>query len=129
MNPDISVTEAMIVEAGYEPLSADELRQKISNKTVFGDYGFLFKFVNVMEENGAMEGRNNAGAHVFGKWSIDSQAGTISVNWDGGWDNTTTRAYWVDDQIKLFDVDSGQWRTTFTSISDGCQSPVPEIRD
>ena len=129
MNPDNTTTEAMIVKAGYKPLSGEELRQKISNKTVFGDYGYLFKFVTVLEENGAMEGRNNAGAHNFGKWSIDNHAATISVIWDSGWDNTTTRAYWVDEQIKMFDVADGQWRTTFTTITDGCQSPVPEFRE
>ena len=127
MNPDISQTEAKIIEAGYVHLSAGELKQKISNKTVYGDYGLQFKFVSTIKEDGTMEGRNNAGAHNLGEWSVDANSNTFSVMWDAGWDKTTTRAYWIDEQLKFFDSHNGQWRTTFTEILDGCKDIPQDI--
>ncbi len=121
MNPDNKITEASVIEAGHVFLSAAELTQKISNKTVYGDYGLQFKFVSTIKEDGTMEGRNNAGAHNLGEWSVDAQNNTFSVMWDAGWDKTTTRAYWIDDELKFFDSHNCLWRTTFTRILDGCK--------
>ncbi len=124
MNPDIGTTESTIIDAGYQPLSGQQLAQTIVGKTLLGDYGYLFKFIVAINANGSIEGKNNAGAHHFGKWVIDEAEGTISLQWDSGWDNTTNRAYAVDGLLKLFDVNGGEWRTTFTSISDGLQKPL-----
>ena len=121
MNPDISETEANVIAAGHVHLSAAELTQKILNKTVYGDYGLQFKFASTIKEDGTMEGRNNAGAHNLGEWSVDAQNNTFSVMWDAGWDKTTTRAYWIDGKLKFFDSHNGQWRTTFTKILDGAK--------
>jgi hypothetical protein len=71
-----------------------------------------------------MEGKNNYGAHHFGQCIIDQQNNTITVAWDAGWDNTTNRAYDIDGKIKLFDVGTGQWRTTFYDFTDGCNRPL-----
>ncbi|MCP4073175.1 MAG: hypothetical protein GY742_15775 [Hyphomicrobiales bacterium] len=124
MNPDIGIIEAMIIEGGYPQLSGEELKQIIAGKTILGDYAYSFKFVAFINRNGTMEGKNNVGSHHFGEWSINKKTKTFSVLWDSGWDNTTTRAYLVDGKIKFFDSDTGQWRTTFTEISDDCQHPL-----
>jgi hypothetical protein len=121
MNPDFGTSEAAIVKRGFSVLTSKELVGKISGKTVWGDYGQMFKFVSVIHSDGNMEGKNNAGAHNFGKWASDEVENTFSAQWDAGWDTTVTRAYEVDGSIIFFDVSDGNWRTTFTKISDGLQ--------
>ncbi len=70
-----------------------------------------------------MEGRNNVGSHHFGEWSVNMENKTFTVKWDG-WDNTTTRAYDVDGQIKFYDSDTGHWRTTFKKFEPGKQELI-----
>lgn len=123
MNPDNGAQEATLIAAEYPPLTADELRQTISNKTIYGDFGAFFKAVTTITADGHMEGRNNAGAHVFGHCVVNND-GTLTLKWDSGWIDATLRAYHVDGQIKFFDVTSGAWRTTFTHVEDGLQSPL-----
>jgi hypothetical protein len=117
MNPDCGTTEKLVIEAGHSPLSSAVISKTMIDKTLLGDYGYLFKFAVTIDDHGRMEGKNNAGAHQFGQCVIANN--TISVNWDGSWDNTTCRAYAVDGMIKLFDVETGEWRTTFTKVIDG----------
>jgi len=119
MNSDMGTTEAMVVKKGYRQLSGEELERRMGGKTVRGDYLYEFKFITFFDRNGTMEGRNNVGAHHYGEWSIDTKNETIPVQWDGGWDNTTSRAYDVDGEIKLYDASTGQWRTTLRGFEDG----------
>jgi hypothetical protein len=119
MNPDFGTNEAAMITREICVLTGSDLTNRLAGNTVWGDYGQMFKFVTLMHADGRMEGKNNAGAHNFGEWIIDSAANTISVRWDAGWDATTTRAYQVNGSLVLFDVSDGNWRTTFTKISDG----------
>ena len=123
MNPDLNTQEQTVIEAGHTQLSGPEMAQIIVGKTVWGDYGAAFKFVSVIREDGSMEGTNNFGSHNLGRFSIGDD-NTFSVQWNAGWDTTTTRAYAVDGQVKFFDCDTGQWRNTFTRIVDGIQMPL-----
>ncbi len=121
MNPDSGTTEKTIIDAGHIALSGRQIAEKMIGKTLYGDYGLFFKFAVTIDSLGRMEGINNAGAHQFGQCTIDEN--TISVNWNGGWDNTTNRAYFIDNQLKLFEIQTGQWQTSFTKIVDGCKLP------
>ena len=91
--------EATIIESGHQQLSGEALVQKIGGKTVWGDYRYGYKYVTVLNRDGTTEGKNNVGAHHFGKWSVDMKANTFTVKWDWGWDNTTSRAYMVNGEI------------------------------
>lgn len=113
--------ESMIVAEGHQQLSGQELRSRIINKTAKGEYLRGFRFITYLDEDGTMEGRNHVGAHNRGEWSIDDKEGTLSVQWDNGWDRTTTRAYDVQGAIKFFDKDTGEWRNTLHSFVDGKQ--------
>ena len=124
MNPDMNSLERTVTEAGHTQLSGPEIARLIVGKTVWGDYGAAFKFVSLIMDDGTMEGTNNFGAQNRGRYSIDNINNTFSVEWDAGWDTTTTRAYKVGGQIKFYDCDTGQWRNTFTKISDGFLSPL-----
>ena len=124
MNADFGTTNAILVENDHPKLSGKELKNRIADKTAAGDYGAAFKYVSFFDANGTMEGKNNAGAHNFGTWSINDLDGSISVQWDAGWDATTTHAYDVEGEIKLYDSDTGLWRTTLYSFKDGRQELV-----
>lgn len=125
MNPDFGTTDADLAKDGHTQLSGAEIRGLISDKTASGDYGAAFKFVTYFESNGTMEGKNNVGAHNRGAWSINDRDGTLTVSWDAGWDATTTHAYNVGGDVKLYDHNTGQWRTTLYNFTDGRRNLVP----
>jgi len=104
---------------GRNRLSGEELGQRISDMTVWGDYLRGFKYITFFDRDGTMEGRNNAGSHHLGRWSIDPEDGSFTVRWDSGWDNTTTYAYDVAGEIRFHDTTTGEWRTTLTRFDNG----------
>lgn len=102
-----------IIENGYLQLSGKELLSRINNKTIYGDYPMGYKFVTDIYENGKTEGVNDVGSHDFGNWTIDYEKNTLQLKWKNGWLDTITRAYDVNGNIEFYDVDTGNWRTTF----------------
>jgi len=105
--------EAIIIENDYQQLTGIELKAQLTDKKVVGDYLYGYKFIGVFNADGTTEGENNVGTHHHGKWSINEETNTLSVEWKVGWDNWTARAYNIDGIIKLYDCDTGNWRTTF----------------
>ncbi|MEE9427148.1 MAG: hypothetical protein V3V25_03270 [Paracoccaceae bacterium] len=124
MNTDFGTNVSVAVEAGHMLLSGRELIKEIADKTVLGEYGMDFRYVSWIGKDGTLEGKNNVGSHVFGTWSVDEAEHTLSLLWDGGWDDTTTQAYIGGGQIRYYDIGTGNWRTTFTNISERKQHPL-----
>lgn len=106
-------TEKEVIAKGYLQLSGEELLVRISNKTVIGDYPIGFIFVAEIYESGITNGVNNVGTADSGNWKIDFENHTLQLVWENDWINTLTRAYDVNGNIEFFDIDSGNWRTTF----------------
>jgi hypothetical protein len=123
-NPDCYSTEANMLAAGLKPLSAKALAVKIVGKTVYGDFGTMFKYVMAVDEGGTLEGKNNAGAHTFGRWEIDAATGEMSVEWQAGWVASTTRAYEVAGSLKLYEVATGRWATSLYRFEAGTKRPL-----
>jgi len=109
----------MIIEAGYSQLSGEELKERISQKTIRGEYYNGRRYITFIDTNGNMEGKNDLGSHRFGKCVIDMNSGTIKTKWDSGWDNWTGRAYDVNGEIKFYDTTTLEWRTTFKDFTNG----------
>jgi len=118
-NPDFNTRETMIIEAGYCQLSGEELKERISQKTIRGEYYNGRRYITFIDKNGNMEGKNDLGSHRFGKCSIDMNSSTITTKWYSGWDNWTGRAYDVNGEIKFYDTITLNWRTTFKDFTDG----------
>ena len=118
INTDDGTTEKMMIEAGYHQLSGEDLKQRISGKTIRGDYLYGRNYISFADKNGTIEGKNDIGSHHFGEWSVNMEGNTFTVKWDG-WDNWTGRAYDVNGEIKFFDSTTCQWRTTFKEFEDG----------
>ena len=118
-NPDFNTRETMIIEAGYSQLSGEELKERISQKTIRGEYYNGRRYITFIDKNGNMEGENDLGSHRFGKCSIDMNSRTITTKWDSGWDNWTGRAYDVNGEIKFYDTTTLEWRTTFKEFTYG----------
>lgn len=111
-------TEEEILAKGHTQLSGKELLLRIQNKTIFGEYLMGYKFVTDIYENGITEGINNAGTQDFGNWNIDYEKNTIQLVWRIGWFDTLSRAYEVNGSIEFYDVETGNWRTTFKRFVD-----------
>lgn len=109
-------TEKTALENGFKRLTGMELKEQIINKTIYGDYPMGYTFVTHIYESGGAVGRNNAGSEDYGQWSIDEENHTISLQWELDWIDTITRAYEVNGTIEFYDVDTGNWRTTFKTI-------------
>jgi len=118
-NLDFNTTESMIIEKGYKQLSGKELKERISDKTIRGDYYNGRIYIMFNDKAGNMEGKNDLGSHRFGKNIIDMNNNTLTTKWESGWDNWTGRAYDVDGEIKFYDTTTLKWRTTFKTFEDG----------
>ncbi len=118
-NPNFNTTETMIIEKGYKQLSGEELKERISDKTISGDYYNGRIYITYIDEAGNMEGENDLGSHRFGKNIIDMNNNTLTTIWNSGWDNWTGRAYDVNGEIKFYDTTTLKWRTTFKTFEDG----------
>jgi len=116
---DFGTTEPMIKEQGYTQLSAKELKERIYNKTIRGEYFIGRIYVVYIDDKGDMEGENDLGSHHFGKNIIDMNNNTLTTKWDSGWHNWTGRAYDIDGEIKFFDTTTLEWRTTFKTFEEG----------
>jgi hypothetical protein len=119
---DSGLTEEIIISQGYQPLSSIELKNRIFNKTINGDYYIGRIFAIYIDTDGKMEGINDLGSHRFGQCFIDFENNTLTTKWIMGWDNWTGRAYLVNNEIQFFDTTTNMWRTTFNKIEEGFTS-------
>jgi len=106
-------TEKTALENGFKLLKATDLYEKIINKTVHGNYPMGFRFISKIFENGKTVGINDVGSKDIGTWRFDFDNNTFHLQWKNGWQNTITRAYEVNGNIEFYDIDTGNWRTTF----------------
>lgn len=119
ISPWAKKTEARVIENGRFPLTGTALKEKVVGKTVRGDYLGGRRYVSFMDADGTVDGLNDLGAYCVGKWSIDEEANTLTVAWNGCWDDWTGRAYDVDGTIQFYDCKTGLWRTTFMEFVEG----------
>ncbi len=105
-------TENEVISNGFIQLSKENLLSRISEKIIFGDYPMGFRFVTKIKGNGTVEGVNDVGSYDKGTWEV-SEEGVFILQWENGWQNTMTRGYEIEDRIEFFDVETGNWRTTF----------------
>lgn len=128
MNKDMGSTEALMLRKNYKQISGQELRQRLLGNTILGDFAFAYKYIMTIGIDGSLEGINNVGSHHIGQLIIADSNNTVSVQWEDGWENTTSRAYGVDGEIKLYNIENGRWSTTFTRVLHGTdyemKSPV-----
>ncbi len=113
---DFGTTEPMTKEQGFKQLTGKELTERIADKTIKGSYFNGRIYAGYIYKDGTIEGKNDLGSFVTGKWFVNSIEKTFSVEWDGYWDNWTGRAYEVNDEIKFYDTTTLNWRTTFNNF-------------
>jgi hypothetical protein len=104
-------TEALVKEQGYVNLDSVEIKERIIGKQFFGGYLHGFQYVISINENGSLEGKNNYQHYDVGEWTINEEEHTLSVKWQYGWDDTTTRLYDINGEISMYDAYTGHWRT------------------
>ncbi len=112
-------SENEIIEKGYKQLTAKEIREKILNRTVWGDYYTGRIYVTYFGQDGKMQGINDLGTLSNGVYEINESKSTFAVDWDTYWDTWTGNLYEVDGKIYLFDSTEGYWRSTLNIIEEG----------
>ena len=114
--------ESSVQQKGHAPLNAKEIRLLIVGKTFLGSFPPSFKYIISVNRDGSLEGKNNYQHYDIGKWTINTESNTLSVNWDFGWTNTTNHVYLVDDVVQMFDATSGKLNTSFDEPIEGVES-------
>ena len=109
----ISTNEETLLNKGYQPLTASEIKEKIVGKYFLGGYLHGFKYIVAVNADGTLESKNDYEHYDHGKWLIDKERDTLNVYWQRGWDSTITRLYAVDESIHMYDAQTGVWRTSF----------------
>ena len=120
-NNDNTTTQNEVIAAGHKQLTVEELTKVISNNTVTGDYFYNKQwrlYRSYANPNGEIQGENDLGSFVEGTWVINEDA-SLTLEWDGYWDDWTGVAYFFEDKIKFYDTTSKKWRTTYTKIEAG----------
>lgn len=69
-------------------------------------------------KDGNIEGQNNVGSYNEGGWQVNKND-SVSIEWDGYWEDWTGFAYEVGNEIMFFDTTTEQWKTTYILIEDG----------
>jgi len=54
---DVNTTEKMIIDRGHHQLSGEEIKRKITGKTVWGDYYNGRTYVTYIDKDGSAEGK------------------------------------------------------------------------
>jgi len=121
---DNTLTKQDMLNKSYQILNSDDLYKIFLDTTITGRYlynntWYIYK-VNSFAD-GTIEGQNDVGSYNEGRWKINSD-GSMSVEWDGYWEDWTGFAYEVNKEIMFFDATTGAWRTTYTLIEAGQQS-------
>jgi hypothetical protein len=114
---DTKLSEKVLIDNGNTPLLVAELKQKILNKSIYGDYYIGRTYIICIDEHDKMTGTNDLGTQDIGQCIFDETHNTLSTKWINGWDNWTGRAYEIENNIKFFDTGNGMWRTTFKKIN------------
>ena len=117
-----SDSENRAIENGYKHLTGHEIKDRIVGKQFFGGYLHGFQYIISINSDGSLEGKNNYQHHDIGSWTIDMEENTMKVSWKYGWDNTTTRLYEIGEEIRLYDKDTGKWRSSLSHQVDKVQN-------
>jgi len=112
------ITQQDIIDKSYKMLSQKELIDILSDTTITSIYLYnnvWYEYMVNSFSNGNIEGQNNVGSYQEGRWQVNSDA-SMSIEWDGYWEDWRGFAYDVDGKIVFFDAITKKWRTTYTLV-------------
>lgn len=110
---DIPHSAEAALAQGYERLTAQALKLRFVGQCFLGLYRPPFSFVMCADPTGKLWGENNYGTADQGQWAIDDASGVMTVSWQNYWDSHSTWAYSKGREIHQYDVDTGNWRSSF----------------
>lgn len=103
-------------------LNAKEIKDMFCNATITARYFYSntwYIAVTNSFQDGRIEGQNNVESYNEGRWSVEEKDNTLSLAWDGYWEDWTAIGYKVNDEFMFFDTDTGKWRITLTLLEKG----------
>jgi len=114
--------EEIVVGNGYSQLSGREIKEQLVGKQFLGNYLHGIEYIISINADGSLEGKNTYQHYDIGSWLIDMEEGTMSVNWENGWGNVTTRIYEIGKEIRMYEKETGTWRTSLKQYFDKVQN-------
>jgi len=115
---EVTNNETSSIKNGAKQLNGSEIKNLIKNKEVQGNFPGGFVFIARIYADGLTKGVNQYGHFDVGNWKIDFKHNLLLIEWKNGWINTSTRGYQIDNTVVFFDSLTGNWKTTFTTISE-----------
>lgn len=116
MNGEEQQCEASERAQGYHPLSGFLIKEMMVGKQFMGRFKGGFRFIIAINEDGTLEGKNHCLHHDVGYWVIDTQKHCIRVNWSRGWENNASKVFWLGQEIRLYDSQTGAWVATLKPL-------------
>ena len=114
-----------MLKENYPMLEAQTLKEIFIDATITARYYYANNWYKVKTnsfKNGEIEGQNHVGSYNEGRWSVNDKENSLSVEWDGYWEDWTGIAYKVKDEVMFYDWDTGNWRMTLTLVEQGIYS-------
>lgn len=121
-NTDNALTREEIVNQNHPRLTSEELRTLFSDTTTTARYFYANKWYIAKcnsFSNGFISGQNHVGTYDEGTWKVNNENHSVSLEWEGYWENWTAHVYKVNDEYIFFNTDNGTWRMTITSVEQG----------
>jgi len=118
---DNTLTRQDMIDKSYKMLTKEEIQKTLSGTTITAKYFFNNSWYKAMTNSfadGTIEGQNNVASYNKGRWQVNEDD-SLSLEWDGSWEDWSAFAYKVGDEIMFFDITTGLWRTTFSLIEAG----------
>lgn len=117
-----TLTREEIISQGHKMLKAQEIKDMFNDTTVTARYFYGKKWYVAKTnsfKNGIIQGQNHVGSYNEGKWSVNEKDNSLSLTWDGYWEDWTAVGYKVNDEFMFFNTDTGTWRITMTLVEQG----------
>lgn len=119
---DNQLTKKDMLAQGYAMLTAKEIEKIFADSTITAMYYYgnkWFKAKTNSYENGKIEGQNHVGSYNIGRWNTNAKDNTLSLEWDGYWEDWTAYGYKVNDTFMFFNTNTGTWRITLNLVENG----------
>ena len=121
-NDNNTLTREDMINQGYQMLDSQEIKDILSDTTITARYFYWNAWYIAKTNsfrNGEIKCQNHVGSYDEGRWIVNENDNTLSLEWDGHWEAWTALGYKVNDEFMFFNTDTDKWRITLTLVEQG----------
>ena len=119
-----TLTITDIINEGHKRLTAQEIKDIFNDATITVRYYYANRWYIAKSNswsNQEIKGQNHVGTHDEGRWQVNDDD-SLSIEWDGYWEDWRAFGYKVKNEWMFFDTQSGRWRITLMEVKKGISS-------